>query len=169
MNHEPVSPTVGFLPDKDSRDGFWQSHHPLPGYTGHSHFWERALSRRNFVQVAGGASGLLLASKVFSPTLVRASGSAAPKPLPGGTHLPFLPVSGPNSMIHFFFPGTGQEPSVITDFKGVVGLANVNGTGTATDGQGNKSKLAFGSDNRFMKGEYIGVDGERHSGTFAFI
>src|SRR5207244_12270630 len=118
MNHEPVSPTVGFLPDKDSRDGFWQSHHPLPGYTGHSHFWERALSRRNFVQVAGGASGLLLASKVFSPTLVRASGSAAPKPLPGGTHLPFLPVSGPNSMFIFLFTVTGLYTFVLSNLHG---------------------------------------------------
>jgi len=50
-----------------------------------------------------------------------------------------------------------------------VGLANINGAGTGTDGQGNKSVLAFGSDNRFMKGQYIGVDGERHRGAFAFI
>jgi hypothetical protein len=28
---------------------------------------------------------------------------------------------------------------------------------------------SFGSDNRFMKGTYIGTDGKRHHGTFAFI
>ena len=167
MKHEPVSPRAGFLAE-DSADGFWQSQ-SSPAYTGHSHFWERALSRRNFVLAAGGASGLLLASKLFSPSAARAWESAAPKPLPGGTHLPFMPASGPNSVIHFFFPGTGQEPSVISDFKGVVGLANVNGTGTGTDAKGNKTSLLFGSDNRFMKGEYIGVDGERHRGAFAFI
>jgi hypothetical protein len=27
----------------------------------------------------------------------------------------------------------------------------------------------FGSDNRFMKGVYIGTDGKQHHGTFAFI
>jgi hypothetical protein len=167
MKHEPVSPPAGFL-GEGTEDSFWQSQE-MPAYTGHSHFWERALSRRNFVQVAGGASGLLLASRVLSPALVRAADSAAPKPIPGGTHLPFLPASGPNSIVHFFFPATGREPSLITDFKGVVGVANVNGTGTATDGKGNKSTLAFGSDNRFMKGEFIGVDGERHRGAFVFI
>ena len=167
MQHEPVSPRAGFFA-ADSAEGFWQSQAP-PAYIGHSHFWERALSRRNFVQVAGGASGLLLASKLLSPASARAWESAAPKPIPGGTHLPFLPSSGPNSIAHFFFPGTGNEPSLITDFKGVVGLANINGAGTGTDGQGNKSVLAFGSDNRFMKGQYIGVDGERHRGAFAFI
>jgi hypothetical protein len=167
MKHEPVSPPAGFL-GKNSEDGFWQSQEQ-PAYTGHSHFWERALSRRNFVQVAGGASGLLLASRVLSPASLGASDSALPKPLPGGTHLPFQPASGPNSVVHFFFPGTGSEPSLITDFRGVVGLANVNGTGTATDSKGTKTTLAFGSDNRFMKGEYIGVDGDRHHGAFAFI
>jgi hypothetical protein len=166
MKREPIRPPAGFL--GEGIEGIWQSQE-MPAHTGHSHFWERALSRRNFVQVAGGASGLLLASRVLSPAVIRATDSAAPKPLPGGTHLPFMPASGPKSVVHFFFPGTGSEPSLITDFKGVVGLANVNGTGTLTDGQGNKSKLGFGSDNRFMKGEYIGVDGERHRGAFAFI
>jgi hypothetical protein len=167
MKHEPISPPAGFLAG-NLPDGSWQSQQ-MPDYAGHSHFWERALSRRNFVQAAGGASGLLLASQVLPGSLVHAMNPASPKPLPGGTHLPFLPASGPNSVVHFFFPGTGVEPSLITDFKGVVGLANVNGTGTATDGKGNKTTLAFGSDNRFMKGEFIGVDGERHRGAFAFI
>jgi len=106
---------------------------------------------------------------MLSPAALRARDSALPKPLPGGTHLPFQPASGPNSIVHFFFPGAGSEPSLITDFKGVVGLANVNGTGTATDSNGTKTKLAFGSDNRFMRGEYIGVDGDRHQGAFVFI
>jgi len=81
MQHEPVSPRAGFFA-ADSAEGFWQSQAP-PAYTGHSHFWERALSRRNFVQVAGGASGLLLASKLLSPASARAWESAAPKPIPG--------------------------------------------------------------------------------------
>jgi len=72
-------------------------------------------------------------------------------------------------MIHFFFPGTGQEPSVITDFKGVVGLANVNAPAPRRTARVTNRSWPSGSDNRFMKGEYIGVDGERHSGTFAFI
>jgi hypothetical protein len=29
--------------------------------------------------------------------------------------------------------------------------------------------LLFDSDNRFMRGEYVGVDGEEHEGTFGFI
>ena len=55
------------------------------------------------------------------------------------------------------------EPSLITDFNGVLGVAA--GAGSATDGSSN----TFTCDNRFMKGVYVGVDGEIHQGAFGFI
>jgi len=34
---------------------------------------------------------------------------------------------------------------------------------------GTSKKLNFQMDNRFMQGTYVGVDGQRHRGTFGFI
>jgi hypothetical protein len=59
----------------------------------------------------------------------------------------------------------GGEPSTITDFNGFVGVAHVQGTGT--DGQGHT--LLWDADLRFMQGDYRGVDGRLHSGTFGFV
>jgi hypothetical protein len=59
----------------------------------------------------------------------------------------------------------GNEPSVITDFKGFVGVAG--GAGTGTDENGDDLTLSF--DYRFMAGTYVGTYGKRHRGAFAFI
>jgi hypothetical protein len=59
----------------------------------------------------------------------------------------------------------GGEPSTITDFNGLVGVAHVQGTGT--DGHGHT--LLWDADLRFMQGDYRGVDGRLHRGTFAFL
>jgi hypothetical protein len=62
-------------------------------------------------------------------------------------------------------PGTGGEPSAITDFNGFVGVVRVDGTGT--DGAGNS--LLWEVDLRFIHGVYRGVDGDLHTGTFALV
>src|SRR5262249_2792781 len=64
------------------------------------------------------------------------------------------------------FFGLGLDPSVITDFNGFVGVADVQGTGTATNPDGSTEKLLFDTDMRFMSGAYIGQDGAVHKGTF---
>jgi hypothetical protein len=95
--------------------------------------------------------------------------SVAPLPISGG-FIP-SPYGGPD--VHSEVvgpadsttPGLGGEPSSITDFDGLVGVAHVQGTGT--DGQGNS--LLWDADLRFMQGEYRGVDGRLHTGTFAFV
>jgi hypothetical protein len=76
----------------------------------------------------------------------------------------FQPLGSGTEIFHFALPGTG-DPSTIGDFKGVVGIVDIEGFGN--DAAGNA--LTFGTDMRFMKGSYIGVDGERHRGTFTFI
>src|SRR5262245_30975115 len=61
--------------------------------------------------------------------------SVAPLPIPGGALIP-NPFGGPDA--HFnrpgpadsTVPGTGGEPSAITDFNGFVGVVRVDGTGT---------------------------------------
>jgi hypothetical protein len=137
---------------------------------GHPHFWQRALSRRQFVRVAGGtaATGLALGSTVLGPGLSRAwaGTSTLPLPIKGGIQ-PF----GPNTEVfHLFLPGQGNEPSTIRDFNGLVGLANVAGTGTGTKKKSGESKeLAFDVDCRFMQGKYVGRDRLVHTGTFGFV
>jgi hypothetical protein len=136
---------------------------------GHPHFWQRGLSRRQFVRAAGGtaATSLALGSGVFRGLPQAWAGtSTLPKPIKGGIQ-PF----GPNTEIfHVFLPGQGNEPSTIRDFKGLVGLANVSGAGTGTHKPtGSTKRLVFDADCRFMQGNYIGRDGELHSGTFGFI
>jgi hypothetical protein len=93
-----------------------------------------------------------------------------PLPIPGGRLVP-NPFGGPDG--HFNMPGhadstvpgVGGEPASITDFNGFVGDVRVDGTGT--DGSGNT--LLWEVDLRFMKGVYVGVDGNVHQGTFALV
>jgi hypothetical protein len=70
---------------------------------------------------------------------------------------------------HFTSFGPGTDPSSITDFKGLVGVADVRGHGTARHPGGRVEKLLFDTDMRFMKGTYVGRDGNVHRGTFGFV
>ncbi len=118
-------------------------------------------TRRNFIRGAAGVAGagLVLGKDVLLPKLALAStGSAQPNPIPLTTALPF-------GSFHFLFPGPSSEPSLITDFNGFIGVIDFAGMGT--DGQGNRFR--FQGDNRFMLGEYVGVDGRNHRATFGFI
>ena|SRR5438132_2515640 len=140
-----------------------------PALEGHPHFWQHALSRRQFVRAAGGtaATSLALGAGVFRGLPQAWAGtSTLPKPIKGGIQ-PFGPGT---EVFHVFLPGQGNEPSTIRDFKGLVGLANVSGAGTGTHkSTGETKRLVFDADCRFMQGNYIGRDGELHSGTFGFV
>ena len=138
-------------------------------YGGHTHFWERAmLSRRQFIGTSVGAASAVLSSGLWLPAVAHADENdhVAPRPIPGGT-----PILGPGTEVfHVFLPEHGSEPSTIFDFKGFVGVAHLQGTGTGTDtSTGNTTPLVFDVDNRFMQGIYVGVDGKKHQGTFGFI
>jgi len=138
-----------------SRDG--------PRHFGHAHFWERAMmSRRKFIGAAAGTTGAILASGLWMPKLALAAGSD-PNPIPGG-----IVVGG--QLFHVFLLGEGNEPSTITDFKGSVGVAQVQGTGKAINTRtGFHETLNYDTDVRFMQGIYIGMDGKQYSDTFGFI
>jgi len=138
-----------------SRDG--------PRHFGHAHFWERAMmSRRKFIGAAAGTTGAILASGLWMPKLALAAGSD-PNPIPGG-----IVVGG--QLFHVFLLGEGNEPSTITDFKGFVGVADVQGTGTGINTRtGFHETLTYDTDVRFMQGIYIGMDGKQYSDTFGFI
>lgn len=138
---------------------------------GHDHFWERALSRREFLG-ATFATGAALTLPGLVPAIAQAA-NALPNPIKGGTQLgPFFK--------HFYFPtlvnpvgatqvvenGSG-DGSTIRDFKGVIGVSEFPPTGAASDpffgGQ------FWAADLRFMKGLFVSTDGARHRGVFAFI
>jgi hypothetical protein len=66
-------------------------------------------------------------------------------------------------------PG-GRDPSAIYDFKGFIGQADINFSGTGTDlNTGMGQKYGFHADCRFMSGVFLGNDGEKHRGNFAFV
>jgi hypothetical protein len=130
---------------------------------GHAHFWERALSRGRFIRVAAGSTAAILGADVL-PLLAHAArpSNATPKPIPGGFTV--------DNVTYHVAGGPGSEPSSITDFNGVVGIAFVMGTGTGTDtSTGATEPLLFDSDMRFMRGEYVAVDGHHYQGTFGFV
>ena len=141
---------------------------------GHAHFWERALSRRQLLGTAAGAAGIAATAGLWSPVRAQAAGLAGsrPRPIPGGTQV------GGLGLFHFYFPtahnpvgatdtiesGRG-DPSTITDFNGFIGVGDfAGGTGLA-----GATKLYWAADLRFMKGQYIGEDGQQHRGAFAFV
>lgn len=133
-----------------------------PPQFGHSHGWERPMSRGVMLKRSAGIAGVVLTSNAWLPALARAGGattSAEPKPVPANPAL---------GGFHIFLPGEGNEPSTIFDFNGFVGITEVGGTGTLTMADGSTQPAFFAVDNRFMKGEFVGADGRLHHGTFAF-
>lgn len=130
-----------------------------PGQLG-SHHARHALSRRAFMgsmaSVAGAAVG---ASLLPSSVLAAKPVSSAPKPTANTVFDAF----------HVTFFGPGVDPSSIGDFNGFVGVADVQGTGTATNADGSTETLLFDTDMRFMSGVYVGLDGAVHKGTFGFV
>jgi len=121
------------------------------------------LSRRSFLGGSGAAVGALVGSGMLAPgKLAAKTVGAAPNPIPGGIN-----VGG--QVFHVFGFGQGSMPATINDFNGFVGVAEVQGTGTARNPDGSRETLLFDTDMRFMKGVYVGQDGAVHKGTFGFV
>lgn len=145
--------------------------------------------------VAG--AGTALGSGLWMPVLAddharRSTGVALP--IPHRSKLPFGPDSVATVGVHFYFPGPvsgrkhpsdptgasgsppsgshpeGRDPSTVTNFNGFIGQfdGTFEGTGRNTT-TGKTSHYEFHTDTRFMSGEFIGSDEQRHRGTFAFI
>jgi hypothetical protein len=138
---------------------------PVPADSPSSHFARHRLSRRAFI---GGAAVAATGASLGSGLLWPAAGSAAaldgaaPRPTPATTT-----IGG--KTFHFDFFGPAVDPSSITDFKGSVGVADVRGNGTARYPDGHTETLLFDTDLRFMRGVYVGKDGDVHDGTFGFV
>jgi len=130
----------------------------------HEHFGRSAFSRRGFLNGAGVTAAAMAGAAAVSPARMLAAKpvNAAPNPIPNG-----FVVGG--QQFHVYIFGPGQEPATIGDFNGFVGVADVQGTGTATNPDGSIETLLFDTDMRFMKGVYVGQDGAVHKGTFGFV
>jgi hypothetical protein len=129
---------------------------PLSATTMDNHLWAHRVSRRQLLRGAVGATagGAVLGSGMLAALPVLADD--------GGTTVEPVPIPNGDRGTHHFFPGRGKEVSTITDFNGFVGIAQVFGTGAARDG----TPLNFSIDDRFLLGEYVGVDGALHRGRF---
>lgn len=130
------------------------------------------MARKQFLRsgavLAGGivGFGLLGASRAAAEESEHGgrTGAGSPKPIPGGFGADFslLPV---DPFIHVLPPAVGFEMSTITDFRGVIAAAEVQGTARATDG----SHFWFDADMRFMRGQYIDDRGRRREHAFGFV
>ena len=154
-----------------------------------------AVSRRGFfgrAAVAGSAVllGSSIPSKVGAEDKKDKKEEASPCGLPGLCDFP-VPIphinTPPPGGGHFYFPGPvdgsqvlsldpsgahpeGRDPSVIFNFKGFVGVADLNLTGTGTDLQtGARVPYGFHTDMRFMHGVFVGTDLIERRGSFVFI
>jgi hypothetical protein len=78
--------------------------------------------------------------------------------------------NAPNSIPAGVFPPfPGYEASTITDFNGFTGISEIDGTGTETESGVVTPGDVFLTDIRFMKGQYIGVDGNAYAGAFVYL
>src|SRR6266849_4872019 len=125
---------------------------------GHTHFAERALSRRYFLGRAALAGGVAASASLWAPALARASAVS------GGTPTP-IPETLDGTPFHVQLPAPDTELSLINNFNGVLGVADISGVGTGTGG----TNLTYEVDLRFMSGRFIGTDGNLHQGTFGFV
>ena len=136
---------------------------PTPdGYRGHPHFWERVITRRQFIGTSALVGGAAMTAPLWSSAVVSAATMVDPKPIPQTIF--------PGAPFHIELLGAHAEPSTITDFTGIIGGVDLVGTGVGTDtATGVQTPLFTAIDNRFMKGVYIGVDGKEHHATFGFV
>jgi hypothetical protein len=124
-------------------------------------FQRRRLTRRAFMGASAGATGAML----LQPAAALA-GSPRTDNSPNPTSSQ-VSLGGLTFSLSFF--GPGLDPSSITDFNGFVGVADVQGTGTATNPDGSTETLLYDTDMRFMSGTYVGKDGYVYKGTFGFV
>jgi len=112
---------------------------------------------------AATTTGVVLGSGLWMPGLAQAWGNA-PRPIPVG-----FTFNGKSFHLDPLSPGLTENSSIF-DFHGSIGAAIIDGKGTATNTKtGATTSLTFDTDMRFMQGVYIGMDGEKHYGTFSFI
>jgi hypothetical protein len=129
----------------------------------------RELSRGQFLRRGAATVGGMAAFGLADAASALGRTAGSPSPIQGGFDATFNPSPGgpgdPTVVAHVLPPGVGFEVSTITDFKGVVGASDIEGTAHGSDAK----SYGFDTDMRFMTGTYIDTDGRLRSGTFGFI
>ena len=149
-----------------------------------SGFLRRRLSRRNLVHGTI-AAGSVLGTGLWTPAHADDGDEGEDtcgQPLP----IPYTHPTPTGAPIHHYFPGPitgvaaatdpfgthpeGRDPSLITNFRGLVAQVDATFSGTGMDTKtGAKAIYTFHTDTRFMIGDFVASDEELHSGAFAFI
>jgi hypothetical protein len=123
------------------------------------------LTRRALLGSTAGATGAILGAGLLQPAAALAGNPHTDNtPNPTTTK---ASIGGLTFSITSF--GAGQDASTITDFNGFVGVADVQGTGTATNPDGSTETLLFDTDMRFMSGTYTAKDGHNYRAAFGFV
>ena len=126
-----------------------------------AHFEDHRLTRKALL----GSTGALVGAGLLQPVAaLGASPRTDSSPNPTASK---LELGGQTFSLSFF--GPGLDPSSITDFNGFVGVADVQGTGTATYPDGSTETLLFDTDMRFMTGTYVAQDGQTYRASFGFV
>src|SRR5260370_6432509 len=94
------------------------------GYVGRSRFWERAMSRRQFIGTTAAVSGVAVSTPLWAPLLAEAAGTVEPRPIPQVFDC---------SPFHFQFLTPTTEPSSIIDFLGIVWWSDLLREALGTD------------------------------------
>jgi hypothetical protein len=124
----------------------------------------KAYSRVQFLRRGAAAAGGIAGLGLVEPLAAFGRSAGDPNPIPGGFDENFNFVAE-DPFIHVLPPGLGFEMATITDFNGIVGAAETQGTAHGSDG----SAYSFDTDMRFMRGTYVDVNGRVQNGAFGFI
>jgi len=141
------------------------------------------MSRRGFFgRAALAGTGLMLSSEIPVKSQRREDPGLCDFPVP----IPHLTPNPFGTTNHFFFPGpvegtaaptdptgahpNGRDPSLVFNFEGLIGQADLNLTGTGTDlATGATGRYQFHTDMRFMTGTFVGTEGIARHRTFVFV
>src|SRR2546427_975306 len=87
---------------------------------GHQHFWEKALSRRQFLGTAAAASGVAVTASLWVAGLAGAAppGAGTPRPIPGPAF--------PGAPFHIKLPRAGPEPPALTDLNCFFAISDIH-------------------------------------------
>ena len=125
---------------------------------------DSGMSRARFLRRGAVALGAVAASGWLLARGAKAGNPAEPSPIPGGFDESFNIVPS-DPFIHVLPPTIGFEMATITDFDGVIAAAEIQGTAQGSDG----TQYTFDTDMRFMRGRYVGMDGQIRTASFGFI
>ena len=127
------------------------------------------LSRTQFVRRGALAAGGAMAAGLLEPLTALGRAAGGPSPIPGGFSFATGEPVPVNPDIHVLVPGlipdAALDVSTITNLRGVVAAAEIDGSAHGSDG----SEYQFDCDMRVMQGMYVDTGGRLKKGTFGFI